>query len=280
MDRVDDPEDSPMSTSGEFRTTRLQQGPRRVRPGPSLPSLTLSKLKAVLPLIIIASATLAETGCARVHMSVNAYRSKSLPFPEPGSDATIGIVAQTMPAEPLLTEEIRIKATTILKAKGYTVTSEDQADYILLCMASMDAGVADTGYATVTSPGRYAYSRIRGRRGRSATVTTYIPGRTTYLPYTYTVYTKGLVLTCLKKDLVRDPADSEESEAAEEATVWRCVTLSAGSDSDLRWIVNHMLLTAFDVFGMDTGQQRKVSMDTNDNRVLRLAEDGVYEPID
>ena len=269
-----------MRISDATRMTRPQRGPHRLRPNPSLPATTLSELKTVLSLIVVMSAALTGTGCTRVHMSVNAYRSKSLPFPEPGADATIGVIAQTMPAEPLLNEEIKSKVTTILKAKGYAVATEDEADYLLLCMASMDSGATDTGYAPVTSPGRYAYSRVRGRRGRSATVTTYIPGRTTYLPYTYTVYTKGLVLTCLKKDLVRDPADGEKEGATEEATVWRCVTLCTGSDSDLRWIVNHMLLTAFDLFGEDTGHERQVSMDPNDKRVLRLAEDGTYEPID
>lgn len=269
-----------MSVSDASRMTRPQQGPRKARPDPSLPAPTLSKLKTVLSLIVIMSAALTGTGCARVHMSVNAYRSKSLPFPEPGSDATIGVIAQTMPAEPLLNEEIKSKVTTILEARNYVVTTEERADYLLLCMASMDSGITDTGYAPVTSPGRYAYSRVRGRRGRSATVTTYIPGRTTYLPYTCTVYTKGLVLTCLKKDLVRDPADGRNEEAAEEATVWRCVTLAVGSDSDLRWLVNHMLLAAFDIFGEDTLHERQVSMDPNDKRALRLAEDGVYEPVD
>jgi hypothetical protein len=229
-------------------------------------------------LTIFALAALTGTGCARVHMSVNAYRSTSLPFPEPGADTTIAVIAQTMPAEPLLTEEIKGKATAILKARGFALATEDKADYLLLCVASMDSGITDTEYAPVTSPGRYAYSHVRGRRGRGATVTTYIPGRTTYVPYSYTVYTKGLVLTCLKKDLVRDRADDEKGEANENATAWRCVTLSTGSESDLRWIVNHMLLTAFDRFGTDTGHEKQVSMDLNDERVLRLAEDGAYEP--
>ena len=52
------------------------------------------------------------------------------------------------------------------------------------------------------------------------------------------------------------------------------------SNSDLRWIVNHMLLTAFDCLGTDTGHEKQTSMDLNDKRVLRLAEDGAYEPTD
>ena len=80
--------------------------------------------------------------------------------------------------------------------------------------------------------------------------------------------------------MVRDPADSEKGEPNEEATAWRCVTLSTGSESDLRWIVNHMLLAAFDRFGTDTGHEKQISMGMKDKRVLRLAEDGAYEPLD
>ena|GEM_PF-1370850 len=268
-----------MCDSVESRFTDRQQELRRLRPGSSSSTPRPSNLRIVCLLIILASATWTATGCARVNMSVNAYRSKNLPFPEPGSDAAIAVVAQTMPDEPLLTDEIKRKATTILKTKGYAVTSEDKADYLLLCAASMDSGTTDTDYAPVTAPGRYTYTHVRGRRGRVATVTTYIPGRTTYLPYSYTVYTKGLVLTCLKKDLIPDRDDDENSNAEEQATAWRCVTLTTSDESDLRWIVNHMLLAAFDLFGKDTGHQKHVTMDTNDKRVLRLAEDRVYEPL-
>lgn len=219
-------------------------------------------------------------GCARVDMTVNAYRSGGLAFPESDAGRTIGVVVETTPDEPLLNEEIGRKAASILEAKGYTVAPPDKADYLLVCAAGMDAGVRDTDYQEVTGPGRYARSYYTDRHGHTRTVTTYLPGRTTYLPYTYTVYTKGLVLTLLKKDLLSGPEKDEDGRDRAEATVWRCVTRSGGSSGDLRWIVNPMLLAAFDRFGKDTRQEEYVSMPPDSERIRHLAEEDRYETPD
>jgi len=229
--------------------------------------------KGIVSPVGLAFVAMLGTGCTNVHMSINAYRSKELPFPEPGSDHSVGVVVQTVPAEPLLNEEIKRKVADILKTKGYAVAPAEKADYVLVCSASMDSGVSDTDYVPVTSPGSYSYSHIYDSYGRVARVSTYIPGETTYLPYTYTIYTKGLVLTLLRRDLVRASGDDKKKEEPlEEATVWRCVTLSTGGSSDLRWIVNHMMLASLDRFGKDTGRQEEVSMALNGERVKRLVE--------
>ncbi len=219
-------------------------------------------------------------GCARIDMTVNAYRSGDLAFPESNGDSTTGVVVETMPDEPLLNEEIGRKAASILEAKGYTVAPPDKADFLLVCAASMDTGVRDTGYQEVTGPGRYARSYYTDRHGRTRTVTTYLPGRTAYLPYNYTVYTKGLVLTLLKRDLLPESAEGEDGRDRAEATVWRCVTRSGGSSGDLRWIVNPLLLAAFDRFGKDTRQEEHVSMPPDSERIRHLAEEDRYDAPD
>ncbi len=222
-------------------------------------------------------------------MEVNAYLSRELAFPEPGL-ATIGVVVQIEPDEPLLAREIASKVGAILEEKGYAVGEAEEAEYVLLCAAGMDPGETRVDYTPVYSGGGYYRTYYQRGRWRTRVVTTHLPGYTTYVPYTYTVYPSGLSATLMKKDLIRG-APEGEAEAEEEAgrppdesladaTVWRCVTLSAGTTSDLRWIVNHMLLATFDRFGEDTSKQLRVAIPKDDERVTLLAEDGVYAPAD
>jgi hypothetical protein len=55
------------------------------------------------------------------------------------------------------------------------------------------------------------------------------------------------------------------------AVVWTATTQSEGSSSDLRKVIDGMLLTAFKYFGQDTGEQkdRQVLIDSSDAEDLR-----------
>ena len=235
--------------------------------------MTITHARSTASLGIVAM-LLALCGCSTVRMSVNAYLSGDLSFPEAGADTTIGVVVHSLPNEPLLNAEIDQKVTLLLQGRGYAVASPDHADYVLVCGASIDAGMTETDFAARTAPGRYAHSYVVGRRGHIRTIMTYIPGETFYVPYTYTVYTKRVVLTLLKKELVPEPTTGEREQDLANATVWRCVTVSTGESTDLRWIVNHMLLASFDRYGQDTGYERRVLIPMYDKRVRVLASGG------
>ncbi len=213
-------------------------------------------------------------------MSVNAYLSKSLAFPPDGEGARLGLLVETSPSEPLLENEIRDKVAAILDTKGYKTADPDAAELLLVCTATIDAGATEVDYAPVTSSGGWYRSYATDSCGRAAVITTYVPGETTYVPYEYTVYTKGLAVSLLKKDLMQPPSDDRRPENYAHATIWRCVVLSASGSTDLRWIVNHMLLAAFDRFGDDTGREKHVAIAMNDERVRALAEDLEYEDAD
>ncbi len=213
-------------------------------------------------------------------MNVNAYLSKSLAFPPEGEGTRLGLMVETSPSEPLLENEIHEKVAAILEAKGYEAVGPDAADLLLVCTATVDAGTTEVDYAPVSSGGGWYRSYATDSCGRAATITTYVPGDTTYVPYEYTVYTKGLAVSLLRKDRMQPPSDERRPENYAQATIWRCVVLSTSRSTDLRWIVNHMLLAAFDRFGDDTGREKQVAIPMNDERVKALAEDLEYEQAD
>jgi hypothetical protein len=54
--------------------------------------------------------------------------------------------------------------------------------------------------------------------------------------------------------------------------LWICEVGSAGASSDLREIINYLLIAAFEHFGQDTGRQIVETIRRNDERVRSVAE--------
>jgi hypothetical protein len=206
-------------------------------------------------------------GCANVEVGVNAYLAMQRVFPDPSAESCIAIVATTEPPEPLLDVEIASKIEHLLVERGYTTTAEQEARYVLFCFAAIDAGQTHKGVTPVHEPGKTIDTHYYSRGGRYAVKRTYIPGQTRYIPYEYTLYTRSLALELCDR---RQLEDAEEREK-HRAVVWRCTAVSSGPESDLRWIVNHLLLVAFDYFGQDTGKQQRRTVAYEDRRVEELA---------
>ncbi|MFQ5429344.1 MAG: hypothetical protein ACE5E1_03445 [Phycisphaerae bacterium] len=228
-------------------------------------------------------AIILSAGCARVEVRLNAYLSRDHAFPKPDSGDTIGVVVETVPDEPLLSRELESKLTYMLKDAGYTTAPSETCDYILIATAAVDSGTTGTGYEPVTTGGgvvrTYVYRRHRRRRGGVTAIDTYYPPRTSYVPYTYTLYTRSLGLTLARRDLLPTPSETKEKEGGEPgqdaydaAIVWRSTAYSTGETADLRWIVNHLLVASSSYFGKDTGREVEVTIAQKDERVMELAE--------
>lgn len=217
-------------------------------------------------------ALIATVGCSTIPIELNAYLSKELEFPRPEAGSKIGVLANTSPSEPLLERELREKVQRLLEQRGYKTTEPSEADFILLVEAAIDAGTITTQYRATTTGSDYTRSYIYDRRGRMIVVNRQSPSRTYYVPQQCTVFTKGLGLTLAKRSLL-PPADSQPAEdrvRSDRATVWRCVASATGPESDLRWIVNHLLVGAFECFGEDTQRQRRIGVAEKDKRVQQL----------
>jgi hypothetical protein len=220
----------------------------------------------LLGLLVLAS------GCSKIEIDLNCYQSHDLPCPAPGEGATICLAARTTPPEPLLEAELCDKLRRLLETRGFQVLSEGACEYTLFADAAVDGGSTSTDYTPVTTGGDYVRSYVYDRRGRFVVVNRQIPYRTRYVPYTYTVFTSGLGLTLTKQS----PGSATTREADElvpqaEETVWRSTASTTTGSSDLRWLVNHMLIVSLDHFGQDTGKQKRVGIAEDDKRVRRLA---------
>lgn len=220
---------------------------------------------------------LSPAGCSQVEVRLTSYLAAVEAFPQPGA-ASLGVVAAGPPDRPLLAPEVAEKLESLLRQRGYDVRPPDESDYLLSAEVGIDAGRTAVREIPVHEPG-FTYDRYYyGRGGRRYFVRTYTAGYTRYETQSYTVYTRRLSLTLQRSGGVE--AESAASQPAGHGgevplagrVVWSCDAESPGSSSDLRWLVNHMLIAAMDSFGQDTGRQMVVRIDDQDPRVRQLAD--------
>ena len=207
-------------------------------------------------------------GCTGYNIRVTTYLSHELGFPAPRSDIRVGVVTRSEPAEPLLEAEVKRKIEWLLRDRGYAVGPVEDCDYMLTAFFAIDAGTTATRSYPVYHPGRRTTRHLRTCRGEWITEITRLPGRTTYRSRSYTYFTRHLGMTLYHRQ--RWLAAGEEDIA--EAIAWRSDATSRGDSSDLRRVVDYLLVAAFGFFGEDTGKQVPVSLATSDERVRSLRE--------
>lgn len=192
-------------------------------------------------------------GCAASYnVGINGYSStgRSLEIPQSSS---IAVVAGRDVQNPIFQKEVGIKIRRILTDMGYG-NETDQPDYYLLFDYGIDSGRTVTDAVPIHRPGYYYEDRFSPFYGH---------GYTTYIPYTSVVYSRWLVLKLIKGE---DYAKSKNAEP-----LWICEVASAGVSSDLREVIDYLLIGAFEHFGQDTGRQIFDVIYRGDERVRALA---------
>jgi len=160
------------------------------------------------------------------------------------------VVTDSNAPNPFLEKEIGMKIQKLLNAKGYN-TGTEQTSYYLLFDYGIDLGRTVTDTISIYHPSGYYEDPPF-----------FAPGYTTYLPYSEVIYTRWLVLRLVDG---RDYRSSQEVKP-----LWIGEVTSAGSSSDLRRVVNYMLIAAFEYFGKDTGRQVNEVIMEDDERVKLL----------
>jgi hypothetical protein len=135
-------------------------------------------------------------GCTRYQVHVTTYLSPEVEFPASGSDSRIAIVAECEPDEPFLETEVARKIGAFLSLEGYSIGTMENSDFVLFAQFGVDSGQTATGVAPVYQPGGTATTNVYTSNGQWATATTQMPGKTTYVPYSYTYYTRDMVKCC------------------------------------------------------------------------------------
>ena len=241
--------------------------------------MKIKKLRSelfLLPFVLVCIA-----GCRQVNMQFNAYLSPELPFPKPGMENTVAVVVGTDSDNALLQAEVAEKIAHLLRERGYWVQPKESARYLVSCWFAMDSGQTYTGVMPVYEPGGYATTHIYGSRGRWRTVTTYLPGYTDYVPYSYTIYCKYLSLTLYDNKLYSPAADNtaKHEQSPTRGIIWRCTNINPDSSVDLRWRINHLLITAMDYFGSATQKQITLKIDDRDERIVNIVQKPPKEKI-
>ncbi len=203
-------------------------------------------------------------GCAAsFNVGVNGYSStgQSLSMPERSS---IAVLTGRDAPNPILQKEVRAKIRRVLTDMGYA-DEADEPDYYLAFDYGIDSGRSVTDTVAIHRPGYYYEHRYSPFRRH---------GYTTYIPYTSVIYTRWLVLKLFEgRWLVLKLFEGETyAESTQTEPLWICEVASAGVSSDLREVVNYLLVAAFDHLGQDTGRQLVDVIYKHDKRVRALSE--------
>jgi hypothetical protein len=201
-----------------------------------------------LPLLFL------SLGCATSYnVAVNGY-SATGQVVRIADGAAISVVRDSNVPNPILEKEIAAKIDRLLVDQGYR-TGAEKADYYLLFDYGIDAGRTVTDVIPIHHPGfyrPYPYSSVGWF------------GYTTYVPYSEVIHTRWLTLKLIDGEAYRTSKGAEP--------VWIGEVASAGMSSDLRELMNYMLIAAFEHFAQDTQRQVTEYINRNDERVWLLME--------
>ena len=203
-------------------------------------------------------------GCgASYRVEINGYSGagQSLEIPD---TALIAVVADSNAPNPILEKEVAAKIEKLLTENGFRVEgvppsnrgqdARDTADFYLLFDYGIDAGRTVTDAIPVYHPMIYDEYPFSGFYGH---------GYTTYMPYSEVLHTRWLILKLVEG---RAYIASKNAEPA-----WIGEITSVGNSSDLRELLNYMLVAAFEHFGQDTRRQVSTAIPADDERVHLLS---------
>lgn len=199
-------------------------------------------------------------GAARYAVQVNGYLDPGAPAaPAPG--AALAVVENKEARNPLLEKEIAAKINRLLAARGYRVVPYEQADYYLFFLYGIGPPEAAAATGPPVSVGLgIGVGTWHGGGGFIALGTPY-----PYYPYAYPaepVYGRWLTLKVVEGKPYRQSGQAR--------AVWVGEARSAGTSSDLREVINALLLAAFQQFGKNTGKAVKVEVGIADPKYREL----------
>lgn len=192
-------------------------------------------------------------GCASVHqIKVNGYTDPSGAPAAIIPGRTFAVVENKDAQNPLLEKEIKEKIDKLLMRHGYRIAPFEQADYYLF----FGYGMGQDRSVTVALPDFYPGGGFGFGIGSGPYRSSYIFAApfVSFYPFPETVYDRWLLLNVVDGRYYR--------EKGEFRPVWVGEARSSGPSSDLRVLINYLLLADFKEFGRNTG--KAVSVDIQD----------------
>ena len=219
-----------------------------------------SALRRTVKLLALVLIGCGVTSCAyNYNIKVNGYTDPNAPsLLKPGGSF---VVMENQEAKnPLLEAEIKEKIIKLLGQRGYAVTTTfDKADYYLF----FSYGMGEPRSVTVVTPdyyGGFGWGMGCGWGGPSFCLT--VPPWGAYPSYATQFYDRWLLI-----NVVDGPAYRTRKESR---PVWAGEARSTGPSSDLRTVLNYLLVADFKEFGKNTGQAVTVELKEKDPEVAAL----------
>ena len=184
-------------------------------------------------------------GCSTAsvyHIKVNGYTDPGTPaLIRPGG--SFCLMDNREAKNPLLEAEIKGKITKLLETRGYPVTTYEKADYCLF----FAYGLGEPRSASAAPPEYYGgvgWGVGYGWGGPSLYFGVPVYGG--YTPDNTTLYDRWLLIS-----VVEGPAYRAQKAPR---PVWVGEARSVGTSSDLRTVLNYLLVADFQEFGKNTGK--------------------------
>jgi hypothetical protein len=205
--------------------------------------------------------------------SVPTYTIQMNGYTDPGASAPLRpgrsffIMENPEAKNPLLDKEIRDKITKLLLTQGYAVTTLDKADYYLF----FRYGMGEPRSVSTTTPDSYGgigwgmgygWGGWGGRSGWGG------PSVYVGMPWGgYSADSATLYDRWLQLNVVEGPAYRTQKISR---PVWVGEAHSVGASSDLRTVLNFLLVAAFKEFGKNTGQAVTTEINAQNPEVVVL----------
>jgi hypothetical protein len=221
-------------------------------------------MQKVIGLLAVILIGLSLSGCTTVSpysIRVNGYTAPEAPAPiKPGG--FFCVVENKEAKNPLLEAEVKGKIAKLLETRGYPVTTLDKADYCLLFAYGMgeprSAGAAAPDYYGSLGWGWGGGYGWGGWGGPSVSIGIPWGGSAGGA----TLYERWLLIKVVPAPAYRARQDTPP--------LWVGEARSVGASSDLRMVLNYLLVAGFKEFGKNTGKAVPVEIEAQSPEVYSL----------
>jgi len=196
--------------------------------------------------------------------SVSSYNIKVNGYTDPGTPAQVNpggsfcVIENKEAKNPLLEAEVKGKITKLLATRGYPVTTFEKADYYLF----FGYGMGEPRSVSVATPdyfGSIGWGMGYGWGGPAFSIGVPYGG---YPADGATLYDRWLLISVVEGPTYRTQKISRP--------VWVGEAHSVGASSDLRTVLNYLLVADFKEFGKNTGKAVTVQIEAQDPEVAPL----------
>lgn len=208
-------------------------------------------MKAIKFLLLLSLPLLLYSCTRQYAITTNTYADNAL-IPEGFPHSSRFAISSPQKETPLLTKEISNKIAKILLQNGYEVTESHNADYLLSFSYGMTSDTHTVAVPTyIPGPSETTYGEIySGGKTMVYREECCSPGTILYTPELVTLFTHSFEAQVFKLGAT-DP-------------LWQGSCSCSSDNSDIRNVMDYLLVTSFKYFGQNTHQCLRLSLEEGD----------------